>query len=119
MAWKRYKSLIVSTLVLFVFFWLVGLLHDDYVNYIELNDDKQHIGLSFVIKWLVFILGVVVYVLFNTRKTGDSTKSIASSNTASEQAEAEQDKPCDPFSAIRQRDKLRTRADFIIEKHKK
>ena len=119
--WKRYKRLIISTLILFVYFWLVGKLHEDYVNYVELNQDQQYLATSFFIKWLALIIGALVYLLINIlvfrgRQAADTPVGkpearSADSGTAS--------KDSDPFAQIRQRRKLRSRADFIIEKKRK
>jgi hypothetical protein len=129
--WKRYKILIVSTLVLFVYFWMVGLLHSDFVEFASLNEDKQYLGASFLFKWLALALGLVVYLVVNSRygrkpaeginnkptdslggqfKTGKNKQFQvdANSNTNSDGT--------DPFEQIRKRDRLRSRADFIIEK---
>jgi len=116
--WKRYKSIIVSTLLLFVFFWLVGKLHADYVSYSELNNDHKYLAFSFFIKWCAFIVGVVIYLLFNSFfPRSKNTENIDPTETKKNLPE----KPAapDPFDEIRGRKKLRSRADFIIEKNKK
>ena len=115
--WKRYKSLIVSTLLLFVYFWLIGKLHQDFVNYSELNKDHAYLAFSFIIKWSAIILGVVIYLLYNSLfpRPKKSVRAVAvkENKTAPDQRVSP-----DPFAEIRRRKKLRSRADFIIEKHK-
>lgn len=119
--WKRYKRLIISTLILFVYFWLVGKLHEDYVDYVELNENQQFLALSFLLKWLAFTFGAVIYLLLNVliirgnRPTSAQTGAADSSSTDSKPKA----KDADPFAQIRQRKKLRSRADFLIEKHHK
>lgn len=116
--WRRYKNVIVSTLILFVYFWLIGKLHQDFVNYSELNEDHDYLAFSFIIKWCAFILGMLIYLLFNSffprSKRPVQTVSIKDQETAAEKRTLP-----DPFAEIRQREKLRSRADFIIEKHKR
>ena len=116
--WKRYKNVIVSTLLLFVYLWLISKLHQDYVNYSELNKDHGYLAFSFIIKWCAFILGMVIYLLFNSfyprSKKPVQTVSIKDQKTVPDQRVLP-----DPFAEIRQRKKLRSRADFIIEKHKR
>ena len=73
--WKRYRRLIVSTLLLFAYYWLVGKLHGDYILYSELTakdatenatpSSQAHLGYSFIIKWLALILGGVIYCISN------------------------------------------------------
>ena len=125
---NRYGAMIVSTLVLFGYFWVVGLIHRDYLDYLELQGSSQGVGLSFVIKWLAFIVGISLYWLFNSyiRKKADRKRNKQSSSSlkaaglpadksakntrASGEAEL-----YDPFDEIRQKEKLRSRADFVIE----
>ena len=130
--WKRYAALIVTTLSLFIYFWLVGKLHEDFVAYSELNNDQEYLGLSFVIKWAAFLAGVIVYLLFNTRhrspknfqetsQAGVFDKLNKSQNTAVEEEPTRNREfgsaEIDPFENIRKKEKLRSMADFIIEQN--
>lgn len=117
--WKKYRNMIVSTLLLFIYFWLVSMVHGDFVNYSELNSDKQYLALSFFIKWLAFLLGVVIYLIFNSRYSSRKLKD-KNSGKASAKKDAvntTETNQADPFEQIRRRDKLRSRADFIIQKN--
>ncbi|MDJ0833365.1 MAG: hypothetical protein QNJ69_07550 [Gammaproteobacteria bacterium] len=115
--WKRYRTVIISTLLLFLGFWLLGQLHDDYIRYSELNDDKRFLALSFFIKWSLYILAVVGYLLYNARfslRVGSSKDPVQADS--SNQSSGQPAQSADPFAEIRRRDKLRSRADFVIEK---
>ncbi len=117
MLWKRYKRTIVATLLLFAYLWLVGVLHEDYVSYTELNQDNDHLALSFIIKWMAFIIGLLVYLLFHIfaspfRKT-QPLESIDVNHVKPGEQLID-----DPFAEIRHQKKLRSKADFIIEKKK-
>lgn len=120
--WKRYKAIIVSTVILFVFFWLVGQLHQDYLSYGNLNQDTQHIGLSFVVKWAAFIAGFIIYVLFNSwqgkraRRAKDLPQDSVNTAQLTSDSSDQTAKSNDPFDVIRQKDKLRSKADMVIEK---
>ncbi len=119
--WKRYRKLILSTLLLFLWFWLLGHLHDDYIRYIELNEDKQYLAWSFFIKWSAYIIAVIGYLLYNAGFSlrVNSGRRISASKDEADASRARQDRlpdAEDPFAQIRQRDRLRSRADFIIEK---
>ncbi|MGB2359747.1 MAG: hypothetical protein ACPH64_05855, partial [Porticoccaceae bacterium] len=70
--WTRYKFVITSTLLLFAYFWLVGEVHKDFVEFIGLNNDTEHLGVSFLVKWLALMLGVLVYFALNRRRRGSS-----------------------------------------------
>lgn len=116
--WKRYKMMIISTVALFAYFWLIGKIHEDFINYARLNANTQYIGLSFALKWLAFFVGFIVYFVLNTRYLGSGkhkkrAKAAASEPPEKPNAEADED---DPFEAIRKKAKLRSAADFLIEK---
>ena len=110
--WTRYKFVITSTLLLFAYFWLVGEVHKDFVEFIGLNNDTEHLGVSFLVKWLALMLGVLVYFALNRRRRGSSATDSRPTQTAPETSE-------DPFEAIRTKDKLKSAADFVVERKKR
>jgi hypothetical protein len=116
--WSRYKVIIVSTALLFFYFWLVGSLHDDFVAFIELEDDKTHLAASFLIKWLAFFAGLVIYLAVNTRMGRKPKGSSADLETRSAKSDSKPDQQkteADPFAEVRARKKLRSAADFVVE----
>ena len=125
--WSRYGTMIVSTLLLFAWFWVVGMIHQDYLEYLALQETRGSVGLSFVLKWLAFIAGVAVYWLFNSfviRRTGRRREAAgpqsgqAPGDAGKKRLPAtggpEQD---DPFDAVRHKEKLRSKVDLLIERH--
>ena len=122
--WKQYKRLIVSTLVLFAYLWLVGSIHEDYLNYAELQSDANLAGKSFIYKWAALMAGVLIYIsfhLFRGKKAGQrnktrSTKLNAKPNTSP--TDPEQNEGPDPFAEIRLKKKLRSRSEIMINKQK-
>jgi len=108
--WARYKTVIISTCALFGYFWLVASLHRDYLEFAHLNDDISNIGLSFILKWLAFIVGVIIYLMFNGRNRQPKPVAIDPTPTPAEQENK------DPFDNIRHKDKLRSAADLVIDK---
>ena len=121
--WKRYRSMILSTLLLLGYFYLVALVHEDYLSYSALNDNQQYLGFSFILKWLAFIIGLAVYLLYNfgflLRKRPNAGHPATPTQSASTPEPSSQAGKTDPFERIRRRDKLRSRADFIIEHNRK
>jgi hypothetical protein len=109
--WARYKFVITSTLLLFAYFWLVAEVHEDFVEFIGLNNDTQYLGVSFLVKWLALILGTLVYFALNGRRRRASAIARKPSQAEPETAE-------DPFESIRQKDRLRSAADFVVERKK-
>ena len=108
--WARYKTVIIAACALFGYFWLVASLHRDYLEFAHLNDDISNIGLSFILKWLAFIVGVIIYLMFNGRNRQPKPVAIDPTPTPAEQENK------DPFDNIRHKDKLRSAADLVIDK---
>ncbi len=118
--WKKYSSLIISTLILFGFFWLVNLIHQDYLTYAE--HQQLPVGSSFIIKWLALTLGSAVYfwkVRFKTVAAPEESEKpkkqqvrLPSGNDGSKKVNP------DAFEELRYKSKLRSKADIIIDKSK-
>ncbi|MBT1449900.1 hypothetical protein KJ365_03330 [Glaciecola sp. XM2] len=135
--WRRYKFLLVSLLVLIVFIFLSGQLHQDYLSYAQ-STDSVSVGWSFAIKWLSWLVAVVVFFALNNWhnnkkqaqvdvKDNNSTLqrilSWKKAHPEEEQNKRERnpsdeqvDRSDDPFAHLREKDKLRTYADIIIDK---
>ena len=125
--WNRYRLMIVSTSVLFLYFWVVSALHSDFVEFTHLDNDTEHLGMSFLVKWLAFILGFALYITINSRdrksrqaktqgKSGTNNQSDQLHSDYPEQQSGDGEK--DPFDVIRNKDKLRSTADFVVENNK-
>lgn len=112
LVWKQYKGLIVSTALLIAFILLVGNIHQDFLAHQQLQDKASNNGMSFVYKWAAYAVGVVLYLLFHLFKRSSPTKSDLSEKAQQANLAAKDDAD-DPFAAIRTKDKLRSRADFI------
>ncbi len=112
--WKQYKSTILSTLALLAFLLIISNIHSDYL--IATGADNID-PLSFVYKWLAYAAGIVIYLLFHLirSKAEPSEASTQEKITESKQLENTDQ---DPFSEIRSRKKLRSRADFLIDEAK-
>lgn len=110
--WKKYKRIIVSTTVLFASLWLIGFIHDEYLEFAKLHNDSN-LGLSFMLKWLALLSTVAIYLIYNymgSRKEKISKKKV--------QEAVSDDSADDPFADIRTRKKLRSRAEMIIDKER-
>jgi len=111
--WKQYKAAIISTLLLIVYLLLVKNIHADILLAKTQSGTQAHIGLSIVIKWLAYALGVLAYLGFHIvrglrprKKTRQEKAKEASLAVTTGDAN-------DPFSAILERKKLRSKADFL------
>jgi len=113
--WKQYKSVIISTLLLFGYLFIVSSVHADYLTHSELQNDTSGSGLSFLYKWLAFASGILAYFLFHYfrgRSAKQTTKSVNVA-TKSKNGSTPTTDENDPFANIRERKKLRSRADFL------
>lgn len=121
--WKQYKRLIISTLLLFAFLWLVGSIHDDYLNYVATQNDDRLAGQSYIIKWAALVGGVMLYMAYHwsrsvRAKSGKDKeqkgklKNMPEINSFSDDPEGAED----PFQALRTKKKLRSRAEIMTEK---
>jgi len=111
--WKKYKRIIVSTTVLFATLWLIGFIHDEYLEFAKLHNDTN-LGLSFMLKWVALLGSVAIYLIYNfvgSRKQKKSKGQTEIPDTA--------DDADDPFAEIRVRKTLRSKAEMIIEEEGK
>ncbi|GBL05852.1 hypothetical protein [Glaciecola sp. KUL10] len=133
--WRRYKFLLVSLVITVISMVIVGQIHQDYLSYNALLEEPKHVGLSFALKWLIWIGSVILFLgvnhWYNQKKQAEKELDSGGTNTAlkkllgrlqvtstDEKSEQPQKKgqPKDPFEALRSKDKLRSYADVIIEK---
>ncbi len=110
--WKQYKALIISTLLLIAFILLVGNVHEDYLTHSQLQEDSAGNGLSFIYKWIAYAFGVGAYFLFHFLRGLRPTKQTLKEKAKEANISAKDDNE-DPFAAIRERKRLRSRADFL------
>lgn len=110
--WKQYKAGILSTLLLIIYLLLVKNIHADILLAKTQSNEATSIGLSIAYKWLAYGLGVTSYFGFHIirglRPSKKTLKEVA--KQANEIALTDEN---DPFSTIRERGKLRSRADFL------
>jgi len=122
--WRQYKKTIILLPLLLVFFWVVTIAHADYLAYIELQGDKQWIGASFIVKWLVLALGVVVFVMLHLR--GNMSKNVVTNidtelvnqTTNAEKEALFTQEINDSFDRIRKKDSLSSKADLLLKSKK-
>ncbi len=128
--WKKYKQLIVSTLILILLLWIVEQVQQDFVAYSQLNSDTSYLALSFIVKWAVFTLLCVGFVVVNL-SFGKSTlqkkpaksffnhknkEAVGSVSPKKDQNDESSPETGDPFDAIRNKSQLRSKADLLLKK---
>lgn len=121
--WKRYRALIIATITLFTYFWLVGAVHDDYVSMSEKQGEIANLGRSFAIKWAFLLLGQGAYMLFlvvwrkapTTEKK--ATRLARQPSTTQDNHHAKTEEEPEAFKRLREKPKLRSKSDIIIDKY--
>jgi hypothetical protein len=122
--WRRYRRTIVSTLALFVSYFLISLFHDDYVDYTVSAGDTHFLWRSYLIKWGVLIGVTVTYYLYNAyafrSRRADNLSPPAADKNRREQRVKENvppnDDEADPFAEIRHKKRLKSRGDIAVER---
>lgn len=142
--WRRYKFMIVSLIILIACIFIVGQIHDDYLAYAQTSGEAVSVGASFIVKWLIWIVGFALFIfanhLANRRKEKQAVNDTANKSLlgilgqkfakvktggdevsvkpkAKPKALETSDSKVDPFDALRSKDKLRSYADLLIDKH--
>jgi len=129
--WKKYKQLIVSILSLILLLWITEQVHQDFISYSQLNDDTTYLALSFIVKWVVFILLCTGFIVINVsfgksvvaKKQPTSffkdnvikTKKRSFDKKDQEQKNESTQDIIDPFDAIRKKPHLRSKADVVLD----
>ena len=121
-AWKKYSTTIISTVVVLVYFFVVSKLHEDFVNYSSLVLDKQYLGISFVVKWIAWLFGAILYLFIGFRYSNKVHIKKVFNNTSihssTKDKKDSQKYKSNPFENISKRGRLRSKSDFILEKRK-
>lgn len=124
--WKRYRRPIGSTIALLISYFFIAMVHSDYVAWATTTAEHGHLWASFIVKWVALIGVSALYYWFNTRnlapannapETGPDKKSKSRRKPAPETPDFSAGP--DPFADIRNKDKLRSRADIAMEQSPK
>ncbi|WP_299772937.1 hypothetical protein [uncultured Pseudoteredinibacter sp.] len=143
--WRRYKGSILSVLALLLFWFAVSFFHGEYISYAEATGERQHLAISFFIKWGLGIGALSLFVLFHLGWLSkasepeqspepepsqfEKVKAKAKEKVADLNGEPEvppAPKPGDeayktaedPFASLRDKPKLRSRGDVELAKQK-
>lgn len=112
--WRRYRRLLIAVGLLIASYFLVSLLHDDYLDYVKNSGKDTWLGMSYAIKWLALLIATVVFYFVITTRTKTEIKKRPKDQREANAASPEKDKP-DPFDAIRHKKKLRGRAEQFLD----
>jgi hypothetical protein len=116
--WLWLKPRWRGLLAIIVFVLLVNILHREYLDYVSISEDKAMLVWSFVVKWGLIIIGVLLYFLSAAlggkpaqAKTGKTKAGVE----ASPQTRTDDD---DGFNFLREKKTLENRADKLLNREK-
>ncbi len=124
--WRKYKRHVLASLLLLVGLMLINYIHLDFVEYSVATGAKT-LGLSYAVKWLALACALIIYVWFIKRanqaaKYDSRLHNLMKSKSTSASAKDESSKQvqgeelADPFANIRKKKKLKSEADFLLDK---
>jgi len=104
----RFKGL----LALIAFWFIVRFLHAEYLSYVSLSGDTQHLILASLIKIALYLLAFLVYVLSVERRILKRS----ASEIEARQLQAREAGTDDGFDFLRQKKKLDSPTDQLLKK---
>ena len=117
--WRWFKNRWRSTLALALFLALTAVIHDEYIEYVELTNEARFLFASYFIKWVGIVIGVSLYVLLNVlRGASMKPKGILNRNRKPPDAtlvsSLSLDDEDDGFNFLREKGRLESRAEKLI-----
>ncbi|TVZ39170.1 hypothetical protein P886_3565 [Alteromonadaceae bacterium 2753L.S.0a.02] len=111
---KRYQRLLISVAVLFACYFIIGQIHDDFLEYGEKTQNSAAVGFSYVIKWFSLTLATAIFYVFNMygseKKKQLKRRGIQAEDLTSAIKNDDQ-RASDPFENIRRKEKLNSKAE--------
>ncbi|SMF31239.1 hypothetical protein SAMN02745866_02051 [Alteromonadaceae bacterium Bs31] len=118
--WRQYKRLIISSLLLFASYYLIGFMHDDYLEYATTAEGTRSIAGAYLLKWAALLLVSAGYyfVNFPLPFLGKNTRHTQQSPSQKEKNRPRGIKPpvdeSDPFENIRRKKNLKGKGDRVL-----
>jgi len=114
--WRFIKPRLKSALALIAVLAVTNGVHDEFVEYVQLTDDKNWLLESYILKWFIVIASVVAYVAHNSgifRKAEPAPRQ-TSGRKVLDQTNVE--KGDDGFDFLRDKRELIRKGDHILAK---
>lgn len=101
----RFKSLLITIAIIAV----TWLMHGEFLSYAEHSGNARFLGVSFIMKWIITIMTVFGYLIYQTKQVKREEFFIESKNKQNDTRSGN-----DGFDFLRKKEKLESRADKII-----
>ena len=107
---KRFiKGIIIGTLLIILTIYF----HNEYINWAEITDNKSFIGTSYIIKNLIILFLIVVLFLYLKKPPIKKNNKV---KIKGEEKIYTKNKKEDYFDKFRNKDKLKTKAERLLER---
>ncbi|WP_020207581.1 hypothetical protein [Gilvimarinus chinensis] len=126
--WKRYHRVILATLALLLGYFLISMIHGDYVDYAQGAQDTKLLWLSYIAKWTGLIVITALYYFYLKLVLAPKEVKAPQANTSRQKHPHKQkqhngptpsiEPEHDPFANIRQKEKLKSRGDIALDSHR-
>lgn len=110
----RWRSLLVLCVVVVA----VHIFHGEYLNYAELSGNQSFLVWSYIIKWGVLIVSVLLYMAYTVARQNDPKTGARRVRNKKNGKVDLVPAPDDGFDFLRKKNKLQSRAEKIIGENK-
>ena len=117
-AWLWLKPRWRGLLAIIVFVLLVNILHREYLDYVSISEDKAMLIWSFVVKWGLIIIGVLLYFFSATLGGKPAQAKTVKPKAGAEAARQTGNDGDDGFNFLREKKTLHSKADKLLDRDK-
>jgi hypothetical protein len=106
------KPRLKGLVVLIVFWFVIRLLHTEYITYVQLSTDTSFLWQASLLKIFLYVLGFVVYVVVVERRILLQSKLAKEEKLKQTHIEGSDD----GFNFLREKKKLKSQSDQLLRK---
>lgn len=106
------KPRLKGLVVLIVFWFVIRLLHTEYISYVQLSTDTSFLWQASLLKIFLYVLGFVVYVVVVERRILLQSKFAQEEKLKQTHIEGSDD----GFNFLREKKKLKSQSDQLLRK---
>lgn len=116
MIWRWLEPRWRSTLALVAGWLTVVLLHNEYVEYVQITQSTEQLWLSYLLKWVIILSGILAWIWFSLLGTRSPKTTATSSGSKNPTPQEEQSIAVDDgFDFLRQKTTLESRGDKVLQ----
>lgn len=124
------RSILKTTVLLSTYFWLkprwrglalvivsialTGIIHTEYLHYVNITGNEDFLMTSYILKWLVYLLSLLMYILVAILKPSTVAGTMPRDSTTGRKETVEGQAVEDGFDFLRQKTRLNNQADLLL-----